>query len=68
MTHFESVIAALTAGRSVRRTVWEPLTSMFIRDDEIVWQRGNGQPYGYDLSWYEIVASDWQIIEAKAAA
>lgn len=68
MMHFERVLAALTAGRSVRRTVWEPLTSMFIRDGAIVCQRGNGQPYSYDLSWYEIVASDWQIIEAKAAA
>jgi hypothetical protein len=67
LTQFESVIAALIAGQSVRRSVWEPITSMFIKDGEMVCQRGKGQPYSYDLSWYEIVACDWEIAEARAA-
>ena len=66
LTHFGSVIIALVAGQSVRRSVWEPITSMFIKDGATVCQRGDGQPYSYDLSWHEIVANDWQIAETSA--
>jgi hypothetical protein len=40
---------------------------MFIKDGATVCQRGDGQPYSYDLSWNEIVANDWEIAEARAA-
>lgn len=67
MNNFASVVSALAAGQSVRRSVWEPITSMSIMDGTTVCQRGTAAPYSYDLNWCEIVAKDWQVIEATSA-
>jgi hypothetical protein len=74
---FSNVVTALAAGKSVRRSGWEsitrayvvePITSMFVLNDVLVCQRGDGAPYTYDLSWYEIAARDWEIIEVATVA
>ena len=67
MNTFASVVSALADGQSVRRSVWEPITSLFIMDGTTVCQRGTAAPYSYDLSWCEIVAKDWQVIGAITA-
>jgi hypothetical protein len=35
-----------------------------VNNGVLVQQRGNGAPYSYDLSWREIAAKDWHVIEA----
>lgn len=62
MKQFNEVMSALQAGQSVRRSAWDSTTVMFVKDGELL-QQATGEPYNYDLSWYEIVAEDWTLIE-----
>lgn len=62
MAYFDTVFAALKDGASVRRDAWEPETKMHASDDDLLCQRAGGQPYPYSLAWYEINATDWQVV------
>jgi hypothetical protein len=64
MASFASVLRALQQGKSVRLPRWESITKMFVAGGILLCQRGDAKSYPYDLSWYEIAATDWQIIEA----
>ena len=68
MANFTTVAAALKLGHSVRRKGWEAITRAFILDGRFVCQRGDAEPHGYDLSWYEIDATDWSVIAALSPA
>ena len=63
MHDFKEIIPALKAKLSIRRKEWEPMTQMYVVGDHMVCQRGYAEPYKYDLSWYEIDASDWEIAD-----
>jgi hypothetical protein len=64
MAQFDKVMTALADNRSVRLSKWESNTNMYVNNGVLVQQRGNGAPYSYDLSWREIAAKDWHVIEA----
>jgi hypothetical protein len=68
MVQFDKVQTALSAGQSVRLPHWESNTRMYIHNGVMVCQRGDANPYSYDLSWHEIAASNWQVIEVANAA
>jgi hypothetical protein len=56
-----AIIATLESGKSVRLSNWEKSTRMFVRNGELVCQRGDAKPYRYDLSWHELTA-EFQIV------
>ena len=64
MAQFDKVMTALADNRSVRLSKWESNTNMYVNNGVLVQQRGNGAPYSSDLSWREIAAKDWHVIEA----
>jgi hypothetical protein len=37
---------------------------MFIKDGVTVCQRGTAEPYEYELSWNEMQAKKWRVLEA----
>ena len=68
MARFDVVLAALTLGQSVRRGEWEPIVRMFILKDLLMCQSGEGTPWVYFLSWDELTANDWELVEITSAA
>ena len=69
MTQFDGTMKALSAGAKVRRvSTWEAETVMFVQDGALVMSAHGGEPVPYDLSWYELNASDWEVIEPVKAA
>jgi hypothetical protein len=68
MAMFDKVFPALKAGHAAKLPTWEAATRMYVDKGELVCQRRDGQPYSYDLSWFEIVADNWIIIEAIPVA
>jgi len=67
MAQFDTVLPALTQGRSVRRNEWEPKVRMYVLEDTLMCQCGNMNPWHHSLTWAEITAPDWQIIQAESA-
>jgi hypothetical protein len=67
LTNFFAVVMALEQGRSVRMSRWEAITRMFIQDGVTVCQRGDAAPYEYELSWKEMQANKWQVIQGNPA-
>jgi hypothetical protein len=65
MTGFDSMIEAVQSGVSIRRDAWEPTTIMFVEDGELM-QQATGKPYPYQLSWYEINATDWRAVDSTS--
>lgn len=58
---FREMISALEDGAKVRRKRWEPTTKMFVDDhNELVCQKGECEPYTYQIAWYELTAKDWE--------
>ncbi|WP_263355416.1 hypothetical protein [Acidicapsa acidisoli] len=69
MAKFDGVTMALRQGAKVRRVkTWDAETVMFIQGDALVVSAYKGEPSAYDLSWYEIEAGDWEVIEPVKAA
>lgn len=62
MDTFVSMMPALASGRHVRFNRWDDTTSLFVKDGELM-QQGTGEPYPYQLSWYEINAPGWRLAE-----
>lgn len=62
MAVFASMIPVLDSGGRIRRDVWDDTTAMFVHDG-VLMQEATGEPYRYDLSWYEINAKDWRTAE-----
>jgi hypothetical protein len=62
MTNFFALVKALEQGSSVRMTRWESTTRMFIKDGEMVCQRGDGPLYDPQLSWREMRAKKWSVV------
>lgn len=60
MTFF-AVVKVLQEGFSVRMSRWEQITRMFIKDGTLMCQRGDAEPYAYELSWKEIQSKKWQV-------
>ncbi len=59
---FVDVMKELKSGKKLRRSeTWEHTTVMYSDGEHLLVQRGNGEPYRYDLSWFEIVATDWSL-------
>ncbi len=67
MAKFDKVIPALKAGYAARLPRWDATTRLFVDNGVMVQQCGGSQPHSYDLSWYEIVADNWQVIESAPA-
>lgn len=67
MSEFATILPALTQGQSVRRTEWEPLVRMFVLRDHLMCQCGNTNPWHHSLTWGEITALDWQLIQAASS-
>jgi hypothetical protein len=68
MAQFEMVVNALADGRSIRLPKWDSTTRVYFKDGVLVCQHGEAQPYPYHLSWLEIAANNWQVIEGAKAA
>jgi hypothetical protein len=68
MAQFEMAVNALADGRSVRLPKWDSTTRVYFNDGVLVCQRGETKPFPYDLSWDEIAADNWQVIEAAKAS
>jgi hypothetical protein len=66
MTTVDSALTALAEGKHVRRDVWDETTRMFVENGVLV-QQATGKPYPYDLSWHEINATDWQVVEPTSS-
>jgi len=62
MAEFGAILSALAEGKSVRRSEWEPMIQMFVTDDTLMCQCGNAKPWLYTMTWGEIAASDWQLV------
>jgi hypothetical protein len=61
--NFTSALVQLKARQSIQRKEWEPMTQMYVSGDQLVFQRGHGKPYPYELAWYELNKSDWQVAD-----
>ena len=59
-------ISILRHRHSVQRTKWESVTRLFIDDteNEVMQQRGTGEPLPYQLTWEDINAVDWIVVDA----
>jgi len=69
LSNFVAVIKPLKQGQRVRKSNWESSTVAFLDGKEFVCQRTSGsKPYSYNLSWHEIAANDWSVIETAPAA
>lgn len=65
MAQFAAVLPMLIEGESVRRAEWEPIVRMFVLHDHLMCQCGNANPWHHSLTWGEITALDWQLIQAE---
>jgi hypothetical protein len=63
MIRFEEILSALAAGRSVRRHEWEQNLRLFVLDTTLVCKLGDSRPYRHDLSWDDVKAQDWEIVQ-----
>jgi hypothetical protein len=68
MAQFEMAVNALADGQSIRLPKWDSTTRVYFNDGVLVCQRGEAQPHPYDLTWHEIAANNWQVIEGATAA
>ena len=68
MAQFEMAVDALADGQSIRLPKWDSTTRVYFNDGVLVCQRGEAQPYPYDLNWREIAANNWQVMERATAA
>ena len=68
MAQFEMAVNALADGQSIRLPKWDSTTRVYFNDGVLVCQRGEAQPYPYDLNWHEIAANNWQVMERATAA
>jgi hypothetical protein len=66
MAQLDTLLLALTQGHSVRRDEWEPIIRMFVLNDTLMCQCGNSKPWNHSLTWGEITASDWQLIDVQS--
>jgi hypothetical protein len=66
MAQFDAVLPALMQGQSVRRGEWEPVVRIFVVDDILMCQCGDLSPWLHSLTWCEIIASDWQLVEVAS--
>jgi hypothetical protein len=66
MLNFADVFHALVEGKKVRLPKWDSTTTLSVLDGELVLQTRKGKPHSYDLSWYEINATDWQVVETTS--
>lgn len=67
MAQLGALLSALTEGRSVRRDEWEPVVRMFVDCDMLMCRSGDLDPWLHSLTWGEIIASDWQLVQPCAA-
>jgi hypothetical protein len=67
MAQFATILPALTQGQSVRRTEWEPFVRMFVLRDHLMCQCGNTSPWHHSLTWGEITAFDWQLVQVESS-
>jgi hypothetical protein len=67
MAQLGTFLSALTEGRSVRRDEWEPVVRMFVAGELLMCQCGNQNPWLHSLTWGEIAASDWQLVQSLAS-
>jgi hypothetical protein len=68
MSQIEEALGALVQGHSVRRETWEPTIRVFLTKGKLMCQYGAAKAWPCALSWDEIVATDWQLIEDSAVA
>jgi len=68
MAKFATILPALIEGQSVQRTEWESVVRMFVLDDTLMCQCGNTNPWHHSLTWGEITASDWQLVQVESTA
>jgi hypothetical protein len=68
MAKFHSMLSALTQDRRVRRENWLPDTHLFLQNDSIMFQAGIARPWRCALSWDEITAPDWRVLEGSFTA
>jgi len=66
MAQFATILPALTQGQSVRRMEWEPFVRMFVLHDHLMCQCGDMNPWHHSLTWGEVTALDWQLIQAES--
>lgn len=62
MTNFFAVVKDLEEGRSIRFQKWEAITKMFVSNNVLMMQRGEGEPYAYLPSWKEMTTSKWSVL------
>jgi hypothetical protein len=68
MAKIHSVLSALTQGRRVRRQNWLRDTHLFLQNDSIMFQAGIARPWRCALTWDEITAPDWHVLEGAYIA
>lgn len=68
MARFGRVVFALIQGQSVRRDNWLPDVQMFVQGDALMYQDGAMKPWRCALSWDEIAANDWQLLNVAPIA
>jgi len=67
MARLDVVLPALNQGWSVRRGEWEPVVRMFVKSDALMCQSGSSNPWHHSLTWAELIASDWELVQPHAA-
>jgi hypothetical protein len=68
MARFSRVVFALIQGQSVRRNHWLPDVQMFLQGDALMYQDGTMKPWRCALSWDEIAANDWELLNIVPVA
>jgi len=64
MAPFVTILPALIEGQGVQRTEWEPVVRMFVLDGTLMCRCGDANPWHQSLTWGEITASDWQLVQS----